>query len=283
MEGNEPNKYEDDELNPDSGKKEESDSDSFGLPDFEAAASESYEDSKKKEGDSYSFDESYSSDSWGDEKKDDDIAHQPDPAEEIDYGYNQPAEELNVGISEGYEDSGIKEEPYKSTYYEEDYKRTRSPIGWILLFIFVLIAVIVAIFWWLNRDEEPVVVKRQEPVITQPQIIETPPVEENKEDAAANEAKNLAYKPGSEGQVIEISEATNRYYVIVASAIDDDLLMDYAKKLAKQGKKPVILAPRGKTKFYRLAIADFQSLNDAALRAEELKADFGQDVWVKRY
>jgi hypothetical protein len=69
----------------------------------------------------------------------------------------------------------------------------------------------------------------------------------------------------------------------VASAIDDDLLMDYARKLAGRGLNATILEPRGNTKFHRLAIADFESLNDAAVAAEQHKSEFGSEGWVTRY
>ena len=85
------------------------------------------------------------------------------------------------------------------------------------------------------------------------------------------------------GELVDITSPTGQYYVIIASAIDDDLLRDYAKKLVKEGYGCAILAPIGKTKFSRLAIAEFPSLNDASVRSEELKSEFGDKVWVKKY
>ncbi len=85
------------------------------------------------------------------------------------------------------------------------------------------------------------------------------------------------------GQVTQLSSPTGRYYVIVASFIDDDLAMDYGKKLAKQGVGTSMLHPKSEKGFYRLAVADFTSLKDATLKAEELKSTYGNDVWVIRY
>jgi hypothetical protein len=70
---------------------------------------------------------------------------------------------------------------------------------------------------------------------------------------------------------------------VVASFVDDDLAMDYGKKLSKKGVGSTILAPRGDAKFYRFAVADFASLNDAALEAERMKSEYGEGVWVMRY
>ena len=71
--------------------------------------------------------------------------------------------------------------------------------------------------------------------------------------------------------------------MIVASSVDKDLVRDYANKLAAQGMTCNILAPRANKIFHRLSVADFVSLNDAAIKSEELKHSMGEDVWVIRY
>lgn len=295
MEGNEPNnKYEDDELNPDSRKKDDADSDNFGLPDFEAAASgDSYEEKKDEEDEPYSYDESYESDKWDEEKSSEYPESEEQETElQAGYGSGEGAEEYGTGEEQGdvggeaSEPDDVVEEEYRSTYYEDNYGRKRSPVGWILLIVFIVLALIVGLFWWLNKDEEPVVVEKPKPTVTTPATEEPEPIETPKTEALedrAQQEKALRYTPTGSGEVTRLSTATNKYYVVVASAIDDDLLMDYARKLTDQGRNVTILEPRGSTKFHRLAIAGFESLNDAALAAEQNKAEFGQGVWVKRY
>jgi hypothetical protein len=89
--------------------------------------------------------------------------------------------------------------------------------------------------------------------------------------------------PSGTGDVQLISERTNRYYVVISSSIDGDLANDYALKLAKNGVDSKILAPRGNVKFYRLSIADYEDLPQASVRADQLRAEYGEGVWVIRY
>ncbi|HCM75921.1 MAG TPA: hypothetical protein DIS90_06040 [Cytophagales bacterium] len=80
-----------------------------------------------------------------------------------------------------------------------------------------------------------------------------------------------------------LTEQTRRYYVVITAGIDDDLVMDYAKKLSKEGVGTKIIPPFGKTKFYRLAIADHDTYAKAQANADEVKAKYGNEVWVVRY
>lgn len=86
------------------------------------------------------------------------------------------------------------------------------------------------------------------------------------------------------GSLERLSGRTGRYYVVVASAIDDDLLEDYANKLVKQGSSVRIIPPFGKTKFHRLAIDDKETYEEAQASADGMKGgDFGNELWVVRY
>jgi hypothetical protein len=87
------------------------------------------------------------------------------------------------------------------------------------------------------------------------------------------------------GTIETLSGRTGQYYVVVASAVDDDLLTDYANKLVKTGKNVKIIPPFGKTgKFYRLAIEGKESYADAQASADGMKGgEFGDQLWVVRY
>lgn len=85
------------------------------------------------------------------------------------------------------------------------------------------------------------------------------------------------------GNIEILSERTKLYYVVIASAVDDDLLMDHAKKLSHKGVSSKIIPPFGKTEFYRLTIAQGDTYSDAQAKADELKGDYGNAVWVVRY
>lgn len=251
----------DEELNPKSNKKEEEESDeSFGLPEIEGENeeenpedlgdpfSEGWEEKKEEEEESFSYSDDFNSDENSDSNY--------DYSEEQDEGDTDAAGE------------------YQSSYYEEEYGQKKSPVGWIILGIFILIALVVAVFWWINREPEPEPI--QQPVVQQPVVKEPEPEPEPVEPEPEPE-------PQQQAGVFEINQPTGRYHVIVASSIDKDLVRDYGEKLAGRGMTCNILAPRGNRKFHRLSVADFASLNDAAVRSEQLKGDFGDDVWVIRY
>jgi hypothetical protein len=85
------------------------------------------------------------------------------------------------------------------------------------------------------------------------------------------------------GTIEILSSRTSRYYVVISSAIDVDLSMDYAKKLSKDGTSIKIIPPFGKSQFHRLTIGDFDTFADAQANADNLKAKYGNAVWVIKY
>jgi hypothetical protein len=105
--------------------------------------------------------------------------------------------------------------------------------------------------------------------------------EEEERQRLAAEAAAKA-KPAV-GAVEALSAPTGRYYVVIASAVDGDLVMDYAKKLSLKGIGCKIIPPFGKWKFSRLAIADHDSYATAQTAADGMKAEYGNAVWVIKY
>lgn len=85
------------------------------------------------------------------------------------------------------------------------------------------------------------------------------------------------------GTIETLNGRTRRYYVIVTSDIDDDLLMDYAQKLAAKGISTKVIPPFGNKNFYRLAIGDFDTFALAQAKANESKSEYGGAVWVLKY
>ena len=100
------------------------------------------------------------------------------------------------------------------------------------------------------------------------------------EQRAADSLTNLQPK---EGSVETLTERTRRYYVVIASAVDGDLIMDHAQKLSAQGVSTKIIPPFGKAKFYRLAVAEGDNYNDTQATADGLKGEYGGAIWVVKY
>ncbi len=288
MEGKENYKNEDEEQNQDSNKQDQ-ESDDFGLPDIENTENSSGDEQKKEE-EYNSEDDSLGtpySNSWEEEKKEtgepysDPFSYNEDANSNPEQEYHYESEETGFGE----ENAGHEEEYHGSSYYEEDGKKG-SPVGWIILIIIVLISVGIGIFWWFNRGTETpkptYQAPKQTPVVTKPDTA-TQMVEKTPASTKPPKTTTTTESSGTEGMVSEISEPTGRYYVIIASFIDDDLAMDYAKKLTKEGITCKILDPRGNKKFFRFSIADFPTVNEAAIRAEQLKSTYGEGVWVMKY
>jgi hypothetical protein len=103
-----------------------------------------------------------------------------------------------------------------------------------------------------------------------------------REDEEKRRQEELAKTPPA-GTIETLSGRTKRYYVVVSSDIDDDLLMDFAKKLSAKGISTKIIPPFGDKKFYRLAIADHDSFASAQTNADAVKAEYGGGVWVIKY
>ena len=106
--------------------------------------------------------------------------------------------------------------------------------------------------------------------------------EQARQKAIADSLAIANAKP-SVGTIETLNGRTRRYYVVITAGIDDDLMMDYAKKLSKEGVSTKIIPPFGKTKFYRLAIADKETYALAQANADEAKAKYGNEEWVVRY
>lgn len=96
-------------------------------------------------------------------------------------------------------------------------------------------------------------------------------------------ADSLANAKPAIGTIETLDGRTGRYYVVVASAIDDDLIMDYAKELSKKGVSTKIIPPFGKTKFSRIAVSEGDTYADAQTIADGMKADYGDGAWVVKY
>lgn len=106
--------------------------------------------------------------------------------------------------------------------------------------------------------------------------------EQRLREAEQRKADSLAAIPKT-GAFEVLSERTMRYYVIVASAVDDDLLIDYSKKLSAQGVSSKLIPPFAKYKLYRLAIADGDTFAATQEVANAKKAEYGDALWVLKY
>jgi len=102
-------------------------------------------------------------------------------------------------------------------------------------------------------------------------------VNEKLDEIAEKEARRAA------GIIETISSATGRFYVIVSSSIDDDLALDYAKKLSLEGNNVKIVQHNAEElPFYGVSLGDYASWDDALAASESFNGS-ENSTWVLKY
>ena len=269
----------DDEPDDSSGSFNESD-DTFGLPEIE------YEPIKREE------------------RGPEDVPEEPAPDEgyrpqeveaekEPEQSY-EPPEPEPIAPAAPYEDEPHYEEPTR-TQYEYTYSHEpEAPMWPKVLMILIGIVILVGGGLWYFLQYKPM--KDEERRIAAAQSAASDAAyrkERARQDSLAaienarinrinDSLASIPVKPAV-GAIDTLTGRTGRYYVVVASNIDDDLLMDYARKLSASGVSSKLIPPHGRVKFYRLTIAEGESFATAQSTADGLKGDYGETLWVTKY
>lgn len=213
----------------------------------------------------------------------------------------KPLDEVKDEVNEDASTSSMSEEPetpVKEQQPEEDRyvytppeeEKSKAPL---IIGLVIGAVIIAACFLIYNYVYKPAQEKeRQEQIAAEKAAAEK--AEREKQARLAREQEDARQKAiadsiaaaNAKPQVATIetlTERTRRYYVVISAGIDDDLVLDYAKRLSKEGVGTKIIPPFGKTKFYRLAIADHETYALAQANADEEKSKYGNEVWVVRY
>lgn len=268
----------DDEPEDSSGSFDESD-DTFGLPEIEYEPIKREEEPAPEEpapGETYQPEE-IEAEKETEETSVPDDEPAPSPFEE-ERRYEEPQ----------YEEPARAQ--YEYTYSHE----TESPV-WpkVLLILLALLIVVGGGLWYFLRYKPQQEEESRLLAARQAASDEAYRKERNRQDSLANienarikhindSLASIPPKPAS-GTIDTLTGRTGRYYVVVASNIDDDLLMDYAKKLSASGVSSTLIPPHGRVKFYRLAIAEGGTFATAQSTADGLKSDYGDGLWVTKY
>ena len=242
--------------------------DTFGLPEIE------YEPLKR--------------DTPAEEKKTEDIPEvQPEPAP---YTAEEPVAQIKQ------EDQPKEQFPEEKQFYQPSYShsyREEKPAAWpkVLGVLAILLVAGVGIWYFAFKLPEQ---KRVEEQLQRDRMLAQDADRKKKEEALEEQrrlqeeqqkaaAEKAAATPPA-GTIETLSGRSGRYYVVVASSIDGDLIMDYAKKLSSKGVTSRIIPPFGKTKFHRLSVADGDTYANAQATADGMKGgDYGDKIWVIKY
>lgn len=175
---------------------------------------------------------------------------------------------------------------YTSSYMEEENK-SKTPI---IVGVVVAVALVVAgaLFYFYVYKPQAV---EKERLAREARELRAREEEELRQKQALEEAARkrvadslaLVNAQPKEGTIETLTDRTKRYYVVVTSAIDGDLVMDYAKRLSAKGVSTKIIPPFGKYKFSRLAIGDYDTFANAQASADAAKTEYGGAVWVLKF
>ena len=212
-----------------------------------------------------------------------DIEYKPLDRQSESQMVSEPMTEPEQPRFERSEESGSEPPDYS---YDDDEPGSRAPVV-ISLIIGVVILVagfLIYKYWYVPKAEKEKKELADRAIEEKRKADEVQLAQEKAEEERKRlEAETAAKAKPAEGTIETLSDRTRRYFVVVTSNIDDDLVMDYAKKLSSKGVSSKIIPPFGKTKFYRLAIADFDTFNAAQSSADTFKAEYGSGLWVIKY
>jgi hypothetical protein len=171
--------------------------------------------------------------------------------------------------------------------YMDEEPKSKAPV---IIGIAVAVVVLVAAFLIYQYVYKPQRAKEQAAELAQQQKARDDAERARQEQLARDEEARRAQArldslnaTPAVGTIETLSDRTRRYYVVISSAIDGDLVMDYAKRLSAKGVSTKIIPPFDKYKFSRLAIGDYDTFATAQSSADAAKTEYGSAVWVLKF
>lgn len=216
---------------------------------------------------------------------------------------------------EDTEDFGLHQSEYESvereeddvppafqepTYYSEEEEESESSkegiIVAIIVGLLVLVGVAVYLFGfggkeqvasWFGNDTQ---VEQPKLDTTEKTAPETVVINEYPEPAVVAEvppAEEVVSGSGSTGSyntIETIAAPTGRSYIVIGSFVDEDLARDLGEKLIQRGVGIRVLVPTSRAPLlHRVAVADYDTFNDALAEVEAYKLEYGESAWVLKY
>jgi cell division protein FtsN len=90
-------------------------------------------------------------------------------------------------------------------------------------------------------------------------------------------------KPESKRTSSSTSLKKGKFYIVVGSFGIKANANKLKRRIASEGGAPVVIEPNGDSKFYKVAVAGHGHLDSAVQQMEELRATYGNSIWVLTY
>ena len=115
------------------------------------------------------------------------------------------------------------------------------------------------------------------------EIIPEPVIEEVIEPEVKTDPPELESAPKAIGAISVKGQPLDKYYLIVASFLDNDLAFDYAEKLILSESNVIIIPPFSTSKFTRVALLEYETLDKVNIGLDKYKDEFDEQLWVLKY
>ena len=112
-----------------------------------------------------------------------------------------------------------------------------------------------------------------EPEVLEPEVLESEVLEPEVPESI----------PKAIGTITEISQPLDKYYLIVASFLDNDMAFDYAQKLILSGSNVIIILDSHVRYFTRVALLEYETFNKANVGLDKHKDEFDEQLWILKY
>jgi len=160
------------------------------------------------------------------------------------------------------------------------------------LMLILLFATVIGIAL-LNMTEDPKpTIKMEQPLLVEAEvkkevkkeIIPEPVIEpEVIEPEVKTDPPELKSVLQAIGAISVKGQPLDKYYLIVASFLDNDLAFDYAEKLILSGSNVIIIPPFSTSKLTRVALLEYETLEKANIGLDKYKDEFDDKLWVLKY
>lgn len=195
----------------------------------------------------------------------------------------QPSEESGGSVATSDSGSGGSES-YDSMLVDDSKSKAPFILGVVIVLVLAIAGYLIYNFVYKPREIEKA--KKEQLAKAEKERLKEAEAQRlalEREAAEQRRLEEIANAKPAVGTMEILNARTRRYYVVISSAVDDDLMIDYAKKLSASGVSTKMIPPFGGKQFYRLAIADHETFALAQANADAAKSDYGNGVWVIKY